>query len=188
MITRSAEVRTMIGRRWYDSYRAISMARSKYVAKILLVEDEPSLQATIAYNLKKAGYEIASVGASEQVTVTATASTHFGILRRRTLLGRCQAFVIVEQRALSHTSQPCERPPRWVYHGSRMPRRAVLIVLVPLRHRRSSMSGFVRCVDIDARSHKIVLDPLLAEPIYFHSLRAPSVCASVLQGARCHYM
>ena len=30
------------------------------MAKILLVEDEASLQATIAYNLKKAGYEIAT--------------------------------------------------------------------------------------------------------------------------------
>jgi DNA-binding response OmpR family regulator len=35
------------------------------VTKILLVEDEPSLQATIAYNLKKAGYETATASDGE---------------------------------------------------------------------------------------------------------------------------
>jgi DNA-binding response OmpR family regulator len=35
------------------------------VAKILLVEDETSLQATIAYNLKKAGYEISTAADGE---------------------------------------------------------------------------------------------------------------------------
>lgn len=35
------------------------------MAKILLVEDEASLQATIAYNLKKAGYEIATASDGE---------------------------------------------------------------------------------------------------------------------------
>ncbi len=35
------------------------------MAKILLVEDETSLQATIAYNLKKAGYEISTASDGE---------------------------------------------------------------------------------------------------------------------------
>jgi len=35
------------------------------VTKILLVEDETSLQATIAYNLKKAGYEISTASDGE---------------------------------------------------------------------------------------------------------------------------
>ena len=30
--------------------------------KILVVEDEPSLQETLAYNLKKAGYEVEALG------------------------------------------------------------------------------------------------------------------------------
>ena len=49
------------------------MARSREVAKILLVEDEPSLQATIAYNLKKAGYETSSTADGESALALAEA-------------------------------------------------------------------------------------------------------------------
>src|SRR5690349_8161556 len=41
------------------------------MAKILLVEDEATLRATVAYNLKKAGHEVRSVGDGETALVVA---------------------------------------------------------------------------------------------------------------------
>jgi DNA-binding response OmpR family regulator len=49
-----------------DNFKEIFMAE-----KILIVEDEPSLQETLVYNLEKQGYEVSAVGDGREAVETA---------------------------------------------------------------------------------------------------------------------